>query len=146
MKDYSLKISEEERHRFEWIRRRILQDITKHWTIDYLGKKSGINTFKLKMGFKMLYGETVFGYLENQRMKLAIDMLLDSEKPIDYISKRCGYTHATNFTAAFKRKYDVTPMEFRKKHKPKVTTPPTVTSCMPVNHFIVYPARVLLAN
>jgi AraC family transcriptional activator of pyochelin receptor len=110
----SIKISNTDRQKFEWVRSFILQDITVHHTIDYLAHRSKLNTFKLKKGFKLLYGESLYDFLQNKRLNLAIHLLKHSEESIQDIAEQCGYGYSTNFIAAFKRKYKVRPNDFRK--------------------------------
>jgi AraC-like DNA-binding protein len=109
-----IKISRLDREKFEWVRSHILQDLTVHHTIACLSKKSKLNTFKLKNGFKLLYGESLYLFLQNKRLSQAIQMLSNSEESIQSIAEQCGYGYATNFIAAFKRKYKVKPTDFRK--------------------------------
>jgi len=110
----SIKISTRDREKFEWVRSYILQDLTVHNTIEFLSLQSELNTFKLKMGFKILYGESIYDFLQNRRLSLGIHLLSNTEDSIQCIAETCGYGYATNFIAAFKRKYKVRPNDFRK--------------------------------
>lgn len=78
-----------------------------------LAHKAGINDFKLKKGFKEIYGNTVFGYLNELRMNEAKKLLLASDKSITEISQYCGYRFVQNFTKVFKKKFGVTPKNFK---------------------------------
>ncbi len=75
---------------------------------------AGTNTCKLKIGFKALFGATVFEYLFNYRMELACRHLLDTEKSIQEIAEVIGYEYHSHFSTAFKRKFGLSPMEYRK--------------------------------
>ena len=79
-----------------------------------LCRKSGLNDFKLKKGFKELFGVTVFGYLHELRMEKAKDMLNNTIKPIVEIAEYCGYSYVQSFSTAFRKRYGITPEKFRK--------------------------------
>lgn len=83
-------------------------------TILELSKRVGINDHKLKNGFKEVFNQTVYGCLFDYKMNLAHQLLLDTEKTIFEIALDCGYEYASHFTTAFKRKYGVTPKQFKK--------------------------------
>jgi AraC family transcriptional activator of pyochelin receptor len=78
-------------------------------TLKELAHEVGINDFKLKNGFKQMYGTTVFGLLLEERMKKARALLQDSDMTIQEISTMTGYKNLSNFTAAFKRKFGYPP-------------------------------------
>lgn len=81
-----------------------------------LSRQVGINDFKLKRGFKELFGETIFGYINNLKMERAKFLLQNEEDTtISQISKQTGYKNQTHFTSAFKRKYGVTPSQFQSR-------------------------------
>lgn len=75
-----------------------------------LAHKCGLNDFKLKSGFKQLYGNTVFGYLGNLRMEVAL-RLLKEQKSVRLVAEEIGYKNPQHFTAAFKKKYGVLPSQ-----------------------------------
>lgn len=78
-----------------------------------LALRVGTNECTLKAMFKKMFGQTVFGYLFDCRMRLAVRLLLDTEKSITEVAALSGYEHTSHFCAAFRRKHGVTPMEFR---------------------------------
>lgn len=73
----------------------------------------GTNECTLKKGFKQEFGTTVFQYLFDFRMDLAVHYLLDTSLPIADIGVKLGYDYQSHFCTAFKRKHGVSPMEFR---------------------------------
>jgi AraC-like DNA-binding protein len=73
----------------------------------------GTNECKLKHGFKSLFGTTVFGHLSDFRMNLACQYLSDTNKTIQEIADTIGYEYHSHFTTAFKRKFYVSPQEYR---------------------------------
>ena len=73
----------------------------------------GTNECTLKKAFKQEFGTTVFQYLFDFRMDLAVHYLLDTSLPIADIGVKLGYDYQSHFCTAFKRKHGVSPMEFR---------------------------------
>ncbi|WP_316808796.1 AraC family transcriptional regulator [Pedobacter agri] len=79
-----------------------------------LSRRTGINDFKLKKGFKELTGYTVFGYLYKIRMEKAYHYLNHDKKPVNEVSFLVGYKNPQHFIAAFKKLYHVLPGSLNK--------------------------------
>ena len=76
-----------------------------------LARQVGINDNKLKIGFRQVFGTTVFGYLHNHRMKVARQLLQDGKMRVTTVANTVGYANPGHFAAAFKRKFGVSPSE-----------------------------------
>lgn len=74
-----------------------------------LAKIIGINEYKLKRGFKEMFGNTVFGYITNARLEIAKNELLENKKSTAEIASDLGYSSVQHFTNAFKKKFGVSP-------------------------------------
>lgn len=83
-------------------------------TIIELSKLIGINEYKLKRGFKELFGTTVFGFIHKSRMSLAKRLLLGTDKTAKEIAYQTGYSSPQHFSTAFKKTYGATPNSVRK--------------------------------
>jgi AraC-like DNA-binding protein len=97
------------------VRDYLLQHIDQPGSLKELARKVGINDFKLKNGFKQLYGTTVFGFLYEERMQRAKNMLADMSMSIKEMSVAIGYKNLSNFTAAYKKRFGYPPSFERKK-------------------------------
>jgi AraC family transcriptional regulator, transcriptional activator of the genes for pyochelin and ferripyochelin receptors len=73
----------------------------------------GLNEYKLKRGFKETFNATVFEYLTGQRLQLANQYLLDTQKTSAEIAYELGYSTPQHFNNAFKKKFGVTPNSVR---------------------------------
>ena len=82
-------------------------------TIIELAKLVGVNEYKLKKGFKELFGTTIFGYIHNSRMSLAKRLLLGTDKTAKEIAYQVGYSSPQHFSNAFKKQFGVTPNNVR---------------------------------
>lgn len=75
-----------------------------------------LNEFKVKKGFKELFGTTVFGYLRKLRMDYAERLLLDASRSVEEVSDLLGYEHAQHFSIAFKKYRGVNPSTIKSRH------------------------------
>lgn len=78
-------------------------------------REIGTNTFKLKYGFKELYGISVFRFLRNERLRKAKMLVQYGDRPFKLIAHTCGFKSVPSFSATFKSEFGYTPTELRKK-------------------------------
>ncbi|WPQ61826.1 AraC family transcriptional regulator [Chitinophaga sancti] len=83
-------------------------------SLEELANKAQLNEYKLKAGFKQLYGTSVLNYALNLRLEQAQQMIKDTDKTISEIAYELGYAHSQHFQRAFKKKFGITPNSFRK--------------------------------
>lgn len=100
--------------KFTYVRELILRDVSVHHTLEELSKRCELNIFKLKAGFKQLYGKSIYDFLQHQRMELGMRLLTSTDKPIKEIALQCGYTYSTNFIAVFRKHFKIKPTHYRK--------------------------------
>lgn len=93
----------------------IRDNIEQPFTILELSRMVGINQTKLKSGFKTMFNNTVFGYLQDIRMHQAKRYLLDTKLPIQEIALLLGYQNTSNFSIAFKKTHGYSPGKLREK-------------------------------
>ncbi|MFK5951871.1 MAG: AraC family transcriptional regulator [Desulfobacterium sp.] len=92
----------------------LLKDIQAPPTIAKLARLSGINEFKLKRGFKQTFSTTIFGCLQQHRMKTAHDLLRDTSKNTSEVASEVGYANVSHFINAYRRQFGITPGSFKK--------------------------------
>ncbi|MCK7559508.1 AraC family transcriptional regulator [Chitinophaga sedimenti] len=85
------------------VRDMLLNDIAYTPSLSELSRLSGLNEFKLKAGFKQLFGSTVFSYLRNARMEYALKALKKDDKSLTEIAYECGFATLSHFSDLFKR-------------------------------------------
>ncbi len=86
-------------------------------TLKELSRLAGLNEYQLKVGFKEIYGNTVFGYLLEHRLDHA-RVLLDSAKfQVNEVAYQIGYTNPSHFIAAFRKKFGITPKKYLMNQK-----------------------------
>ncbi|WP_323367628.1 helix-turn-helix transcriptional regulator [Leptothoe sp. PORK10 BA2] len=85
------------------------RQITHPPTLIELARAVGINDHKLKVGFRQVFGTTVFGYLHEHRMERSHQLLEAGELSVTAAAEAVGFTSRGHFAAAFRRKYGVNP-------------------------------------
>lgn len=91
----------------------ILSDLAAEFTLNSLSREVGLNMYKLKFGFKFLFGQPVFQYLKEARLKYAAQQISLDTKPIAQIAYEAGFATPSHFSDAFKKKYGMSPLRFR---------------------------------
>ena len=78
----------------------------------------GTNDFKLKKGFKELFGTTVFGYVAERRLSVAHQLLTLTDQPVQEVAEAVGFTNPAHFATAFRRKFGLRPTQVRRSPQP----------------------------
>jgi AraC-like DNA-binding protein len=82
-------------------------------SLAWLAREAGTNEQYLKKHFKLVFGQTVFGYILSVKMEKAKEMLLSGSYKIAYVAEAAGYKHPTHFTTAFKKYYGYPPQKIK---------------------------------
>ena len=80
--------------------------------LEELADKVGLSLKKLKMGFKQIYGDTVYGYLFDHKMDYARQLLDSGSYNVNEVGLKIGYSTGSHFIAAFKKKFATTPKKY----------------------------------
>lgn len=67
---------------------------------------------RLKEGFKQVYGDSVFSFLLEYKMEVARQLLASGRMNVNEVGLKLGYSTASHFIAAFKKRYGTTPKKF----------------------------------
>jgi AraC family transcriptional regulator, transcriptional activator of the genes for pyochelin and ferripyochelin receptors len=110
---FSVLKSDYDRDRIVFARDYLFDHIDCPPTIPELAKIAGINEFKLKKGYKEIFGSTIFGHLAEARLELSRAALLENEKSVSEIAIGLGYSSVQHFSAAFRKKYGVSPKQVK---------------------------------
>ncbi|MDA9338536.1 helix-turn-helix transcriptional regulator [Flavobacteriaceae bacterium] len=77
-----------------------------------LAKEVDISLKKLKQGFKQVYGASVFSFLIDYKMQVSKRLLSSGNYNVNEVALRVGYSTATHFINAFKKKFGTTPKKY----------------------------------
>ncbi|MEN8722574.1 MAG: AraC family transcriptional regulator [Alphaproteobacteria bacterium] len=104
-----MRLSARDKRQLEMARDVLLENYVAAPTIAVLARQVGVNQRKLKVGFKYLFGVTIFDFVQGLRMEKAWELLNSGDYCISQVADMVGYAHARNFTTAFKRHFGVSP-------------------------------------
>ena len=86
-------------------------------TLAALSKLICLNQFKLKNGFKQLFGQTVHTYVVDKRLELARQLFEEKKLNVGEAASHIGYSNASYFALAFRKKFGVSPSEYLAQNK-----------------------------
>lgn len=81
-------------------------------SLQELSEIAGISLRKLKEGFKQIYGTTVYQFLFDYKMEFSRRLLESGESNVNEVGLKVGYSTASHFISAFKKKYGTTPKKY----------------------------------
>ncbi len=81
-------------------------------SLQELSEIVGISLRKLKEGFKQIYGTTVYQFLFDYKMEFSRRLLESGESNVNEVGLKVGYSTASHFISAFKKKYGTTPKKY----------------------------------
>ena len=90
----------------------IIANMAEPPTLQELADQIGLTLKKLKMGFKQIYGDTVYGFLFDYKMDYARKLLDSGSYNVNEVGLKIGYSTGSHFIAAFKKKFATTPKKY----------------------------------
>tara|TARA_R110002073_G_scaffold15953_2_gene62126 strand:+ start:55280 stop:56164 length:885 start_codon:yes stop_codon:yes gene_type:complete len=90
----------------------IIANMAEPPSLQELANEIGLNIKKLKEGFKQIYGDTVFSFLFDYKMEHARRLLESNKHNVNEVGLKVGYSTASHFIAAFKKKFGTTPKKY----------------------------------
>lgn len=97
-------------HRVQQI---LMNRLTDPPTLAELSKSVGTNEYKLKRGFKEVFGTTPYAYHLQHKLELARSYILDTNLTIAEIAYEVGYSDPAHLTNAFRKQYGIPPTDLR---------------------------------
>ena len=94
----------------------VITNMTNPPTLNNLSVEINLSLKKLKEGFKKIYGKPVYQYLLEHKMELAKKLLSENNYNVNEVSIKLGYSTASHFITAFKKKYGLTPKKFKQNY------------------------------
>ena len=94
---------------FNRAREVLSSDFSESQTIPKLARKLGTNATKLKSGFRLLYGTTIFAYRNRHRMDRAMHLLVAGETADRNCCPRCGLSPSGQFHFGISRSFRAYP-------------------------------------
>jgi AraC-like DNA-binding protein len=94
----------------------LLRNMENPPTLKELARLAGLNEYQLKVGFKEIYGNTVYGYLLDHKLDHSRALLDKGKYQVNQVAYEIGYTNPSHFIAAFRKKFGVTPKKYLMNH------------------------------
>ncbi len=108
------KLTEEDLDKLFEIKAFLTNNYLQNPSINDISKDFGINTFKLKLGFKYLFKLPVKQFLLELRLRHAYRLILETEKSVAEVAAIAGYQQTANFSKAFRQKFGKNPNALRR--------------------------------
>lgn len=83
----------------------LFADIANPPSIKTLARSCAINEFKLKKGFKMIFGTTIYGALRDRRLQIARELLMRRDISISEAATLVGYKSPGHFSRIFSKAF-----------------------------------------
>ena len=95
----------------EYINNNLSADLT----LERLASAANFNAIYFHKLFKASTGKTLHEYVEDQRIKKSINLLISTDMTLTEIAYECGFSSQSYFSYAFKKKIGSAPREYAKK-------------------------------
>ena len=89
-------------------------DPGRSWTVNELAALSNLSRSAFADRFQRVVGQAPLSYLTTWRLDRAAELLRYSRAPMSDIASRVGYTSEAAFSRAFKGRYEMSPMQWRR--------------------------------
>jgi AraC-like DNA-binding protein len=103
---------EENVERIRLAKKLIIERMSNPPALAELAREIGLNEYRLKEGFKNIYGKTVFQFLNDYRLDTARHLLDNKNSKVNDAAYHIGYSNPSHFIAAFRKKFGVTPKKY----------------------------------
>jgi len=89
-------------------------DVSRHWTLDEIGREVGLSRSALADRFLKLMGMPPFTYLGQWRLQVASQQLRNTTASLAQVADAVGYESEASFSRAFKREFGTAPATWRR--------------------------------
>lgn len=97
------------------IENHILENLSHQPTLSTLSARFGYTRQYIIRVFKRQFHTTPAAYINDVRLSRAIRYLAEGSISIEEVARRCGFEDANYFSRLFKRKYGLTPSDYRRQ-------------------------------
>lgn len=105
----------QERDRLHYAKEILIHNLEHPPSLLELSQQVGLNTRKLKEGFRREFDTTVFGYLHSHRMEQARKFMKEGQMTVAEVAYAVGYANRSHFAAAFRKRFGMNPSELFKE-------------------------------
>lgn len=95
----------------------ISADLSRQHTAREFAERFSVSESSVKNYFSGVFGESISQYTAHRRMLLAAKLLRETRLSVIEVANRAGYLNQSKFSAAFRRTYGRTPLEYRRESR-----------------------------
>jgi AraC-like DNA-binding protein len=110
-----LKLTAEEEILMEYCHQVLLSSLENPPSLIELAEQVGMSDYRLKTGFKQMYGLTPFRFVVDQRMLRAKELLQTREMTVGEVALTVGFTSVGSFSNSFYEKFGIRPSELKRE-------------------------------
>ena len=107
-----IKIKTANRAIVEEVIQAVREDLAAELTLEKMAAQSGFSPIHFHNCFKRATGMTLREFVEDQRIRRAVDLLLTTDGTLAEIAIECGFSSQAYFSYVFKRRMGKTPREY----------------------------------
>lgn len=111
------EISSPDRERLKEVLQEIGEKIDQSLTVSDMAKFCGLSESHFMRWFKKMTGDSFASYINDRRLANAAEALRRTDDKILSVSQDVGFSNLSNFNRQFKKRYGITPKEYRKVSK-----------------------------
>ncbi len=106
--------NQQEAQRIQQAKDYLLSDVKQAKTTQQIADSVGLSEYKLKEGFKKLYGMSTTQYLLHYKLQKGKSEIEKRNRKIKEIAADLGYDNPSHFIEVFKKIYGITPKQYEK--------------------------------
>ncbi|GAA0114993.1 helix-turn-helix domain-containing protein [Clostridium senegalense] len=112
-----IKDNEEQLQRYHRIAKYIYNNYNNKISLQDIAQKEFLSTHYLSHEIKNTMGLSFKDFVNLVRVEESLKLLLDTDMTISDISEEVGFSHSRYYNKHFKKHYNLTPKQYRKKYK-----------------------------
>jgi AraC family transcriptional activator of pyochelin receptor len=93
----------------------LVGELATAWTVPLLCARVGLNSKKLRLGFRDVFGTSPHAFLHEARMQAAEKLLRCHDRNVDQVGYAVGFSSPSHFSQAFSRRFDTSPSDYRRQ-------------------------------
>lgn len=109
-----MRLTAAQRERVNHARTLLLADLANPPTVDQLARACGLNTFKLKQGFRHTFGKSIHAVYQYERMQKAWQLIESGHMDVSAAGHSVGYSNLSHFSEAFHKQFGLLPGQLKR--------------------------------
>ena len=95
----------------------IVGDLSQQHTVHELAARFSVSEGSMKNYFRGVFGQSIPQYRRYRRMLYAAELLTETSLPVIEVAGKVGYESQSKFSAAFRRSFGTSPLEYRRSRR-----------------------------